>query len=226
MKKHIDYMNSKDRKESQKAIKYLRGLVGLSVIRTKPIDWRMGDGEFKSCFNDYDLPININWCESERRDDGIFPINIDKCESTRRDDGIFPKIEDIFESHFNDESDFVDYSYTDDPIIITGLTSDGRIICKDVDGRYERILDTAFTDCNWVKYSSTFKATKNPLNKLRGQKVRRIRPTTRGDKSFMSGNVVIVNATYSHVVIEFKGEKVVLGREYTNHKDWEEVKEM
>lgn len=128
-----------------------------------------------------------------------------------------------------------DWSYTDDiPILLIGFTSDGCIrylhtgIEAQIFGYDEFVLPFHFTDRNWITYKKALKAKGNELNKWRGKKIRRIRPTsTCGDRSFMSSNVpTLISASKHHMVITYsgmwpEGTKYVLRSDYMNLEDWE-----
>ncbi len=125
-----------------------------------------------------------------------------------------------------------DWSFTDDsPLLLVGFTSDGCIRYRYTGsearffGYDEFVLPFYFTDRNWITYKKAFKAKGNVLNKWRGKKIRRIRPTsTCGDRSFMSGDApTLISASKYHMVIEcgLKGTKCVLRSDYMNPEDWE-----
>lgn len=128
-----------------------------------------------------------------------------------------------------------DWSYThDEPLLLVGFTSDGCIryrhtgIDAQLLGDRELVLPIHFTDRNWITYKKALKAKGNELNKWRGKKIRRIRPTsTCGDRSFMSGEApTLISASKYHMVIMYndfglKGTKSVLRSDYMNPEDWE-----
>lgn len=128
-----------------------------------------------------------------------------------------------------------DWTYTGgSPLLLVGFTSDGCIryrytgIEAKVYGDQEWILPFHFTDCNWITYKKALKAKGDKLNRWRGKKIRRIRPTpTIGDCSFMSGEApTLISASKHHMVIMrndigLKGKKFVLRSEYVNPEDWE-----
>ena len=126
-----------------------------------------------------------------------------------------------------------DWSYTDDsPLLLVGFTSDGCIRYRHTGmkarilGDEEFVLPFHFTDRNWVTYKKALKAKSNELNKWRGKKIRRIRPTSTTG-AFMSGiDPTLVSASKHHMVIMYnvywlKGTKIVLSSDYMNPADWE-----
>ena len=130
-----------------------------------------------------------------------------------------------------------DWSHTDEPIIILDFTSDGCIRYRH-SGRHARIfgnkedtLPFSFTDRNWITYKKALRAKHNVLNKWRGKKIMRLRPTaTFGDRSFMLDNVftkapTLISASKYHMVIEhndvgLEGDKSLLRADYINPEDW------
>ena len=127
-----------------------------------------------------------------------------------------------------------DWSYTDDsPLLLVGFTSDGCIRYRHtgfearIFGDGEFVLPFCFTDRNWITYKKALKAKGNELNKWRGKKIRRIRSTSFGDHSFMSGEApTLISASKHHMVIMYnaiglKGKKCVLSSDYMNPEDWE-----
>lgn len=133
-------------------------------------------------------------------------------------------------------SDIGDWSHTDEPIIILGFTSDGCIrYChsgfgKIVFGDKEYILPFSFTDRNWITYKKAQRAKHNVLNKWRGKRIQRVRPTaTCGDRSYMrcayQKAPTLVSASKYHMVIELhdtflEGDKTVLRADYIKPEDW------
>ena len=123
-----------------------------------------------------------------------------------------------------------DWSYMgDSPLVLVGFTPDGRIKCCQILGKQERILPIYFTDRNWITYKKALRAKGNKLNKWKGKRIRRIRPTVIfGDRSYMSEAPTLISASKHHLVIicndiDFKGEKRVLSADYANPEDWELV---
>ncbi len=117
----------------------------------------------------------------------------------------------------------------DSPLVLVGFTPDGRIKCCQILGKQERILPIYFTDRNWITYKKALRAKGNKLNKWKGKRIRRIRPTVIfGDRSYMSEAPTLISASKHHLVIicndiDFKGEKRVLSADYANPEDWELV---
>lgn len=126
-----------------------------------------------------------------------------------------------------------DWSHTDSPMFLLGFTSDGCIKCryrrygKDI----ERVLPLHFTDYNWITYKKALKAKGNELNKWRGKKIKRIRPTAKiHDGSFMckfdsDAPVTLVSASKHHMVImhnapSLKGNTYILNSAYVKPEDW------
>lgn len=122
-----------------------------------------------------------------------------------------------------------DWSYTNNPLLLVGFTSDGCIRCRHTGiaagtfGNEEFVLPLHFTDCNWITYKKALKAKGNVLNKWRGKKIRRIRPTsTCNDHSFMSGDApALISASKHHMVIMCNDIKCFLNSSYMNPEDWE-----
>lgn len=119
-----------------------------------------------------------------------------------------------------------DWSHTDEPIIILGFTSDGCIRYRYSNDDRERTMPFAFTDRNWVTYKKAQRAKHNVLNKWRGKRIRRIRPTaTCGDRSFMDDAPTLISASKYHMVIEYhmiglEGRKCILRSDYMKPEDW------
>lgn len=132
---------------------------------------------------------------------------------------------------------FGDWSYTsEDPLLLVGFTSDDRIIYRRTGrsakelGRKESVLPIIYTDCNWITYKNALKAKGNQLNKWKGRKIRRIRPTaTFGDHRYMwEEGVTLISASKYHMVIRYTNhfkevETDVLRSDYMNPEDWELV---
>jgi hypothetical protein len=126
-----------------------------------------------------------------------------------------------------------DWSYTDNPILLLGFTSDGRIRYRHTEsdakifGNDEFVLPAHYTDRNWITYKKALKAKGNQLNKWKGKKIRRIRPTpTCGDQSYMHDTPILVSASKYHMVVMensvgLEGKKVVLNSSFMNSDDWE-----
>lgn len=130
-----------------------------------------------------------------------------------------------------------DWSYTDEPILLVGFTSDGLIRYRrsGIDARLlgngEFTLPLSFTDRNWITYKNALIAKHNKLNKWRGKKIKRIRPTsTCNDHSYMceydfEKAPTLISASKYHMVIMhnddfLKGQTTVLRSDYMNPKDW------
>lgn len=131
-----------------------------------------------------------------------------------------------------------DWSYTSrDALLLVGFTSDGCIryrhtgIEANLLGNEEYVLPFYFTDRNWITYKKALKAKSNELNKWRGKKIKRIRPTaTIGDRSYMcefgfEEPVTLVSASKYHMVIMhndflLKGKTSVLRSDFINPEDW------
>lgn len=131
----------------------------------------------------------------------------------------------------------VDWSHSDEPIILLGFTSDGCIryrhsgFNKTVFGNKEYILPFDFTDRNWVTYKKALRAKHNVLNKWRGKEIKRLRPTaTCGDRYYMceysfEKAPTLVSASKYHMVIEhhdigLEGSKTILRADYIKPEDW------
>ena len=120
------------------------------------------------------------------------------------------------------------WDFINDPLLLIGFTSDGCIRCrwtgyqKQTFGDKEFVLPLGYTDCNWITYKEALKAKGNELNKWRGKKIRRIRPTSRGDRSWMTGEApTLISASEYHMVIRVGIQEVVLGLEFVNPEDWD-----
>ena len=130
-----------------------------------------------------------------------------------------------------------DWSYTSDPIVLIGFTADGCIRYRHTGmearffGNEEYTLPFSFTDRNWITYKKALRAKNNELNKWRGKKIKRIRPTaTCGDRSYMceygfEEPPTLISASKYHMVIMnndigLKGDKSILRSDYMNPEDW------
>lgn len=128
-----------------------------------------------------------------------------------------------------------DWDYTDgSPLLLVGFTSDGCIRYRStgfeaqIFRNKEFVLPFLYTDRNWITYKKALRAKGNELNKWRGKKIRRIRPTsTIGDSTFMSGKApTLISASKHHIVIMhndigLEGTKSVLKSDFVNPEDWE-----
>lgn len=131
-----------------------------------------------------------------------------------------------------------DWSYTDgDPIKVLGIDKNGKLhyqyTGKDarIYGNDEFVLPRDFVDNNWILFQDAINPQENnPLNKWIGKKIKRIRPTEYGDKSYMCKwsfeyPVTLISASRFHVFIEyndpsFKGEKILLDPRMAKPEDW------
>lgn len=118
-----------------------------------------------------------------------------------------------------------DGSYTKEPILLLGFTTDGRIRYKHTKeiwlyGDGEKVLPASFTDMNWITYKKALRSGGNNLNKWKGKKIIRINPTIKGSISFMKEPVVLISASRYHIVVLHDNEPKVLSREYAEFKDW------
>lgn len=127
-----------------------------------------------------------------------------------------------------------DGSYTDHAIIFEGFTSGGLIKFRytgfeaKVFGTKVRTLPLDFTDRNWITYEKALRAGGSELNKWKGKRVRRIRPTEIiGDRSYMDGEPpTLVFASKHHVMIMSnepwcKGKTMLLRCDFAKPEDWE-----
>lgn len=130
------------------------------------------------------------------------------------------------------------WNYTDTPILLLGFTSDGRIRYRRTDypflyGDQEFTLPPVFTDRNYITYKKALRAKGNELNKWKGKKIQRIRPTAvLGSRMYMwefaplvwESAPTLVSASKHHMVIEFdymgKAKIKVLNSDYINPEDW------
>lgn len=120
-----------------------------------------------------------------------------------------------------------DYSYGSEPVILRGFSSKGeaRITRSDKQNRHAHNCSISFTDRNWILYSDISCTGKSRLNKWRGRRIKRIRATKLGDRSFMSEEgVELIWATPYHVNISwnFMGEprECLLNSLYAAPEDW------
>lgn len=121
--------------------------------------------------------------------------------------------------------DYEDWSYTEEPILLLGFTTDGRIRYKHTKeiwlyGDREKVLPASFTDMNWITYKKALRSGGNNLNKWKGKKIIRINPTVKGSMSFMKEPVVLISASRYHMVVLYDNKPMVLNREYAEFKDW------
>lgn len=126
-----------------------------------------------------------------------------------------------------------DWSYTTTPILLLGFTSDGKIryrhlgIDAEIFGNDEYVLPLSFTDRNWITRKKAIKPKHNELNKWRGQRIKRICPTsTYGDRSFMGlYPPTLLSASKSHMLIMLnypllEGQECILRSDYMNPNEW------
>ncbi len=119
-----------------------------------------------------------------------------------------------------------DGSYTDSTILLLGFTPDGKIRYRNTTlswlfGDKEDTLPISFTDMNWTTYKKALRSGGTKLSKWRGKKIRRINPTTIGDRSFIKEPVTLLSASKSHMVVKYDdGSESVLDWSYTKFEDW------
>lgn len=131
-----------------------------------------------------------------------------------------------------------DWSYTASPILLLGFTSDGRIrfrhsgIEANIFGNDEYVLPLSFTDRNWITRKKAIKPKHNELNKWRGQRIKRICPTSRiGDHSYMTCQSpfenfpTLLSASKSHMLIMLNDSLLgnsehILRRDFINPNEW------
>lgn len=118
-----------------------------------------------------------------------------------------------------------DGSYIEKPILLLGFTTDGRIRYRHTTfswlfGDEEKTLPISFTDMNWITYRKALRSGGTKLSKWKGKKIRRIKPTAMGDKSFMDEPVTLLCASKSHMVVKDYRSEFVLDQRYTRFEDW------
>lgn len=118
-----------------------------------------------------------------------------------------------------------DWSYTEEPILLLGFTTDGRIRYKHEEktcffGDREKVLPASFTDMNWITYKKALRSGGNNLNKWKGKKIIRINPINKGIISFMKEPVILISASRYHMVVLYNNKPKVLNRKYAEFKDW------
>ncbi len=128
-----------------------------------------------------------------------------------------------------------DWSYTsDEPILLTGFTPDGRIkyvhtgTDKFIFGSKEYILPISFTDRNWITYKKALNPRNNTLNKWIGKEIIMTHPEPMtGDCSFThkESPVTLISASRYHITIMYndgllKGKKSTLDSKFNNPSDW------
>lgn len=128
-----------------------------------------------------------------------------------------------------------DASFTGSPLTLLGFTIDGKMVVCHPSYTFEgKHLGTTsfelpieFTDTFWISYKKALKAKGNPLNKWKGKKIRRTKPTKFNcDRSFMceySFEVPpsLVSASKHHVLIQYnsfslRNEKSLLSFEFAD----------
>lgn len=93
-----------------------------------------------------------------------------------------------------------DYSYTDDPIILTGFTEDGRIKFQRPDETTENTLNIEFTDRSWISFNKSLKHKNNlPLSQWKGKKIVRTVPTILGVTDFMNYPLTLKAVSKHHI---------------------------
>lgn len=126
-----------------------------------------------------------------------------------------------------------DRSYKEDPVIIVGFTKDGHIIIRYTGvnavafRNVDYILPPDFTDRNWTTKRKALKAKNSRLNQWKGKKVKRIRPTDLGCRSFMcdydeysNEPPILISASKFHVVVRDEDGTFLLGFDYADPADW------
>lgn len=127
-----------------------------------------------------------------------------------------------------------DWSYTDDPLLLTGFTPDGRIKYihtgngKNIFGSKEYILPIYYTDRHWITFKKALRPKNNPLNQWIGKKIIMTHPEPiTGDRSFTHEEcpVTLVSASRYHITIMYndfglKGKKITLASRFNNPNDW------
>ena len=96
----------------------------------------------------------------------------------------------------------------------------GKVIGKTI------TLSPDFSDDAWVTYQDAMFAGESPLNKWKDKKIKRCKPTKRGDMSFMCKNSwenppTLVHANEHHIlVLTSDGKETLLGPDFVNPNDW------
>ena len=123
-----------------------------------------------------------------------------------------------------------EWSFTDQPIKIIGFTPDGRIkyrnLCwyKELMGGQLSFLPISFTDRNWCTYEEAFKTENDNFKRYIGRKIIRVRPTARGDTSFMNYPATVISAYKHHMVVKYSvvsERPIILGEEFMKPEDWQ-----
>ena len=123
-------------------------------------------------------------------------------------------------------------SYLDMPILLTGITEQGCMRYQhigddcEIFGSGEGILPVDYTDRYWIDFKKALKPRHNELNKWKGRRIARTRPTASGQESFMETPVTLVFASRHHVGVKVDGsisDFWILGPEFSNPNDWKVV---
>ena len=128
-----------------------------------------------------------------------------------------------------------DVSYTNEPTVLvkikTFIGSKAKLVVASpldfIDGKHKGktiTLPTEFADDKWTTYHNAKFGGDSPLNKLEGRNIKMVRPTKRGDTTWMCKNKqppLLIHANEHHItlVIDDKYE-IVLGPDFTNPDDW------
>ena len=146
-----------------------------------------------------------------------------------------------------------DWSYTDQPVLFKGFSSDNGMIIQHIKeynyvGEMLTELSPSFSDDQWILKEDAFKAENNELNKLIGKKIKRIRPVplisnrvsligdsyneTKEDHSYMceygQTPLILVSASKHHIIAkeyDVMGNEriIILDPRYSKPEDWVEA---
>lgn len=130
-----------------------------------------------------------------------------------------------------------DWRHTKTPIILLGFTKEGAICYRyneegaRINGHQEQVLPLCFTDENWITYKEALEPKDNSLNKWIGQRIKRIRPTCLGDRSYMYEEEeyekapILLSASKYHMLIQYSVNArtitCLLGPTFVKPEDWE-----
>lgn len=127
-----------------------------------------------------------------------------------------------------------DISYTNEPVILVKINNfmgKARMVVTSpsdfIDGKVKGktiTLSQEFADDKWITYHDAKFSGDSPLNKWEGKDIKMVRPTKRGDTTWMCKDKhppVLIHANEHHItLVTDDGYEMVLGPEYTNPDDW------
>lgn len=125
-----------------------------------------------------------------------------------------------------------DISYTNEPMVLLKIKESifgtARLVVtypsNYIDGKAKGktlTLRPEFTDDKWITYYDAKAGGDSPLNKWIGKKIKRRKPTKRGNTSCMKKSQELIHANQHHMVLLSEdGNEIFLGPDYTNPDDW------